>query len=736
MGGATFVSEGDPLRTGVLPLASRLRPPRAHLDLVVRDALVERLGQAGAPLVLVTAPAGYGKTTLLAQWVERDARPAAWLQLAGLHDDPVAFLSYLTTALSSICDVDDRVLDLLQTREPPIEEFVLPALGSAVESALPFVLVLDDAHLVDNTTCWRYVVALLDQLPDGARLALSSRAEPALPLPRLRAAGAVTEIRSDDLRFSAEEARTVLALHDCVPAAEELHALLEATEGWATGIYLALLAGDGCPAADLPAHVRGDEHAIAEYLTAEVLDRQPAAMVDFLLRTSILDELSAGLCRQVTGRADAAGLLERLARDNLFVTPLDDHDEWHRYHHLFGELLLAQLGRRAPETLPDLHRRAAAWYEVHGDGERAVRHGVAAGDADAVAELAAATCDVLIGTGQEERARQLLECFSDEELGVHPALAISAGALANYLTDPRVQRWAHLAARMTVDDGPTPVGAASMRSWQAAWRASLARDGVGRMLEDATLACELEAGNQEWSWLDAAQRLRCMALYLSGRVQRAVQALETATQSSLGHAEEESWVLGLKALIAADQGRWDDAVESDRRAREKTEACEQLPPILAHALVLAHGDDPDLAEYLTKAEHDIRRFFSPAEWRMTLTAAVFAEIALRRDEDAEAERWVAEAEGILRRWTDAGMLRGRVKRLREALEERRMADPLTAAERRVLDLLPTQLTAGQMAARLFLTKNTVKSHMSHIYTKLGVTTRTGAVERSRELGLL
>ena len=420
------------------------------------------------------------------------------------------------------------------------------------------------------------------------------------------------------------------------------------------------------------------------------------------------------------------------------MTRLDDHDEWHRYHHLFAELLRAQLERRASETMPDLHRRAAAWYESNGDGERAVLHAVAAGDADAVADLAAMTCDVFIQAGQNERARQLLEAFSDEQLGAHPALAITAAALAIYLPDPRLQRWAQLVGEMTLDDSPTPVGAASLRSWHAAWRASLARDGVTRMLEDATVARELETGNPEWSWLVLAQKMRCMALYLSGRVSHALRALdETArTAAVAADPDEEAWVLGLQALIAADQGRWDDAVELDRRAREKTLQCEQLPVILAHALVLAHLDDPGLRSYLVEAERDARTFFSTTEWRMILAAVVFAGIALQREDVAAAERWTAEAETILTRYPDAGMLPGRVKRLREALEERRMAEPLTDAERRVLDLLPTQLTARQMAARLFLTENTVKSHMSHIYRKLGATTRTGAVDQARRLGLL
>ena len=268
---------------------------------------------------------------------------------------------------------------------------------------------------------------VLDQLPDGARWRWRPAASHRCRCHACARSGDLIEILPDDLRLTPEEARSVLGLHGCEVGDDDLDDLLQVTEGWPTGIYLALLAGDGCPARELLARLRGDRREIAGYLTTEVLDRQPADVQEFLLRTSILDQLSAGLCHAVTGQVDAAGLLDRLARDSLFVTPLDDHDAWYRYHHLFAELLRAQLERRAPETVADLHRRAAAWYETHGDGERAVRHAVAGGDADAVAELAAATCDTFMQVGQNERARQLLDIFSDEQLGAHPALAISRG---------------------------------------------------------------------------------------------------------------------------------------------------------------------------------------------------------------------------------------------------------------------------------------------------------------------
>jgi LuxR family maltose regulon positive regulatory protein len=701
---------------------------------VVREALVERLRRTSAPLILVDAPAGYGKTTLLTQWVERDGRPFAWLQLAAIHDDPVAFLTYLATTLSGVADVDARILSTLRTSKPPIEESVLPALGEALERAEAFLLVLDDAHLVGNATCWRYVDLLLGQLPDGARLALASRGVPPLPLPRLRAAGSLTELRLDDLRLTAHDVRAVLDLHGREATAAELDDLVRCTEGWATGIYLVLLAGEGRPTEDLLTRVHGDRREIAGYLTEEVLDRQPVEMQEFLLRTSILDQLSGGLCRGVTGRTDAADLLTRLGRDNLFVTPLDDHEEWFRYHHLFGELLLAQLERREPATVSDLHRSAAAWYEANGDLERAVRHAVAgAQDLDTLADLAARACDAMHVAGQHQRAWRLLSLFDDGQFERSVVLALTASMTGMYLNEERLQRLSRHAMSMDVGEGSTPIGVTSLHAWQLMIRASRAPDGVARMREDAALAGDLQEGGLN-DWADFAVRMQAMAFYLAGTVNRALVMYDRRPSSD--DPNENAWWIGLRGLIAADQDDWERAVDLDRELGELPAQQVQVPPVLAHALVLGHSHGTEALSYVDTAGRDLFDSVRGVEWRLLLCADVFGEVALWAGDPLTAERWTAEAEAVLERYPDAGVLRGRTKRLRKALEERRMAEPLTAAERRVLDLLPTQLTAGQIATRLFLTENTVKSHLSHIYRKLGVTTRTDAVEAARRLGLL
>jgi DNA-binding CsgD family transcriptional regulator len=254
------------------------------------------------------------------------------------------------------------------------------------------------------------------------------------------------------------------------------------------------------------------------------------------------------------------------------------------------------------------------------------------------------------------------------------------------------------------------------------------------MLEDAELACSLETSATS-DWRATCLAMRVMALYLRGRVRRALSLL-TDTMANGGFGDMLSWWLGMRTLIAADQDDWELAEEFDRRAQAEPQASLMVPSVLAHALVLGHRSDPATMTFIDASGRELVDVFGATPWRHILAADVFGEAALRVGDDVAAERWAAEAEAALSQYPDAGVLRGRTRRLREALEERRMAEPLTAAERRILDLLPTQLTADQMAARLFLTRNTVKSHMSRIYRKLEVKTRTDAVETARRLGLL
>jgi LuxR family transcriptional regulator, maltose regulon positive regulatory protein len=731
--------------TGFEPLRSKLRPTQPHIDLVRRGELIAALLHCAAPLVLVSAPAGYGKSTVLSQWVQADRRPAAWVQLGEADNDPVVLLTYLILALEPIAPLGPAIVDLLQVRYPPLKERVLPILAEAIAGAPPFLLVLDDGHLVRNEVCWQTILSLLDHLPRGAQMAIGSRHDPALPLARLRAAGGLAEFRAERLAMSRDEAHELLELHAFTCDAKTLDAVLAVTEGWVTGLYLALLTGEGRRVDAWLPHVRGDRREIAAYLVAEVLEQQPAAVQEFLVRTSILESLSAPLCDAVTGGDDAHEVLAHLARENLFVAALDDRNQWYRYHHLFGELLCAQLERREPRRLTDLHRAAAAWYHEHADPVQAVLHWLAAGDVAAAAEPAFLACFDYVDHGQVETARRMLDAFTEEQLLSNVALTMAAGWLYGTVVGDsrRGEFWRHAACAATVDDRPLPGGGDTWRSYQAGLRAFLAPDGITRMREDAELSLRLAEGSGVQSCAESKRALG-VACYLSGRRRRAEQLFD-AVLWEIRDRSCEAYALAFLSLIAADELRWDEAADFDRRVREHAPAMTldmspgmflALPMLLAHTRVLAWRGDPGFDAQRARTERHIEEMVPQVEWRLLLASVILGEVDLERGDLVEAGRWTAKAETVLRGYPDAGMLRRRAERLRQTLEQRRLADPLTRAEGRVLELLPTQLTAEQMAARLFVSKNTVKTHMRRLYTKLGVTTRTDAVERAHELSLL
>jgi LuxR family maltose regulon positive regulatory protein len=343
-----------------------------------------------------------------------------------------------------------------------------------------------------------------------------------------------------------------------------------------------------------------------------------------------------------------------------------------------------------------------------------------------------------------EGARRMLDSFTDQQLSAHIALTMAAGWLyGTVIGDPvKGERWRRAACTAPTGDELMPDGYTSWRCHQAGLRAFLAPDGVTRMLSDAQLALACERQGSE----DVAETLRVVGVaeYLNGRPKRATRALREVADT---HVDGwcQSYALAFLSLIARDEGRWDDAVLLDREALELTPTMTldlspgmylALPMLLSHVCVLTRSADPDAPSAIARAERYLADMVPKVPWRLILIQVVLGEVQLFRGEIAEAERWARRAEATLAKFPDAGMLRGRARRLREGLEERRLEDPLTTAERRVLDLLPTQLTAPQIAARLFVTTNTVKSHMKHLYFKLGVTTRTAAVERGRELGLL
>jgi LuxR family maltose regulon positive regulatory protein len=393
-------------------LATKLHVPHPRARLVSRARLVERLQQGLArPLTLVSAPAGFGKTTVLAQWGAQSGVPVAWLSLEAEDNDPTRFLSYLVAALQTLdAQLGTTTLALLRTPRPPAPEAVLAVLISEVtgRGAREFALVLDDYHLITAESIQRGMTFLLEHLPSQLHLILASRTDPPLPLARLRAQGQLCEVRAADLRFGGAEVDAFLQSVMGLDLEASVIATLESrTEGWIAGLQLAALSLQG--RSDVSAFLAafsGSHRYVLDYLSDEVLARQEAAVQQFLLHTCLLERLSGPLCDAVTGQEGSQAMLEALERANLFVVALDDERRWYRYHHLFAGVLRSHMQQAEPGLLPELHRRASAWFEQHALPAEAVQHALAAPDAELAARLIE---PIALSTGFQGQLNTVLE---------------------------------------------------------------------------------------------------------------------------------------------------------------------------------------------------------------------------------------------------------------------------------------------------------------------------------------
>jgi LuxR family transcriptional regulator, maltose regulon positive regulatory protein len=385
------------MTTPILATKLYIPPPRAKI--VVRSSLIKQLNEGLRKLILISAPAGFGKTTLVSEWVEHNQRPTAWLSLDESDNDLARFLTYLVTALQALAKgentkLGEGVLSILQSPQQPSIESILTSLINEINAIPdPFIFVLDDYQAIDSRPVDNALTFLIDHLPTQMHLVITTREDPHLPLARLRARDELTELRGTDLRFTPAEAADFL---NCVMGLnlsdEDVSALEARTEGWIAGLQLAALSMQGHQdAAGFIQSFTGSHRFILDYLIEEVLGRQPSEIQNFLLCTSILDRLCGPLCDAVLESPSSSGreTLEYLERTNLFLIPLDNERHWYRYHHLFGELLRQRLGQ--PRELSNYHLRASAWYEANDDLAKAFHHACAAGDFERAAHLAEET---------------------------------------------------------------------------------------------------------------------------------------------------------------------------------------------------------------------------------------------------------------------------------------------------------------------------------------------------------
>ena len=566
-------------------LATKLHVPGPRPGFVARPRLARALGEGLARgLVLVCAPAGFGKTALLADWVRSGDRRVAWLSLDAADNDPVRFWRHVVAALDRARPgIGERVSPLLGPPAPPSFEGLVTALINGL-AAQPgedeTVLVLDDYHLVDAQQVHTSLEFLLEHLPPGLRLVVASRSDPPLPLPRLRAGGQLAELRAGELRFTVEEAAALLqeATRADLPGAA-VAALASRTEGWAAGLQLAALSlrGQADPAGFV-ATFSGSHRYVLDYLAGEVLDRQPEEVRAFLLQTSVLERLSGELCDAVTGRDDSQAMLEQVERANLFLVPLDEVRGWWRYHHLFADLLRARLQQQHPDRLAALHRNAAAWSAERGLAGDAVRHAVAAGEMTWAARLIERHVDAFLLRSEEATVQRWLAALPAEVVQSRPRLLLAQALLA--ATSGRaeaVELPLDAAERALAGDArtldepfePSAGRAASMlvnvpalialhRSYLAQFRGDA--DGTAAFASQAL--AELDGDERLLS--STVQGFLAAAEWLRGRLAEAEQAFVSSIAGwrAAGQPTMTAWGVYQLGQVQRAQGRQDAAVRT------------------------------------------------------------------------------------------------------------------------------------------------------------------------------
>jgi LuxR family maltose regulon positive regulatory protein len=734
-------------------METKLRPPPLRPGCVPRRALVARLQASAARLVLLSAPAGYGKTTLLAEWyaIEGSARPIAWLSLDGGDEDPVRFWTFVVESLRRVLPrFGTRVLAALRAHGADPGEAALPRLINELQ-ALPgsVWVVLDDYHRIHERRCHELLASFIERLPANTRLVLATRQDPPLPLGRFRARGELVEVRTADLRFAEADAGALLAASLGEELARDEVALLaERTEGWAAGLYLAAVSLRDRP--DRAAFLRrfeGSHRYIAEYLTGEVLELQEPAVRRLLARTSILERFCAPLCDQVAGCEGSAELLARLEQADLFVIPLDESRVWYRYHHLFADLLRSELGRSESRMVPELHRRAREWHREQGNAEEAIHHALAGKEWPVAGELIAEHWFPFLNRGQLATVRRWLGQMSPETLATDPVAALAAGGVAA-LSGDREAAAGHLAvAERGVHQGVVPGGFVSLESGVAIFRA-IGFEGLGVQLAAARRAVELEADPTS-PWRAAALFLLGVGRHLHGDLTAARQTLEAAVEAARrGPRVIRIDALSVLSLVADEQGRRDEAdalAKEAIRLVEDRDLAETPQVAFAYAALgqaMAHRGR--LAEADAALAHGLRLRRAHAglsSWGTIPLLLVFAPVRHALGDGEGARTLLDEARAIAGGDPDAGYLRGRIARCAEAMDHGRRrfilaGEPLSEAELAVLRLLPTALSRRDIGQQLFLSLNTVKSHTRALYRKLGAASRSEAVQRAKQEGLL
>ncbi|MFY9864483.1 MAG: hypothetical protein WAK58_11765, partial [Trebonia sp.] len=648
----------------------------------------------------------------MSQWAERIGSRAAWLSCDDGDNDPVVLLSALAVALDRIGRVDPSIFSALASAGADIT--VVPRFVSAVASVQPPVTVLlDQAEAVTNRQCLNTIAEFALRLPPGWQLGLASRTAVPLPTARLRAQGGILEVTADDLSMGRREADSLLKGAGVEADEASVRDLLQRTEGWPAGLYIAALAiKSGSRNSDVGFTFTGDDVYMGDYLRSELLDRTSGAEASFLIRTSVLDRMCGSLCDAILEETGSTAVLEQMEARNLLVIPLDRHREWYRYHHLLRDLMRAELRRREPDLIQDLNFRAAAWFEANAMPEAAIDHAQAAGDYDRVARLILELQQPVWASGRVETVLRWMDWLRDVPSAEHyGAIAVHGSLIFALLGQPaEAERWAAAAERAS-PGGVLPDGS-TMEATLAYLRAILCRTGIGEMRRDARIA---------WEGLSPASPYRATMLYtegisylLEGDLARAepilARALDLATQA--GSLPLAGMILAEQCGVAAERDDWPEVTTLARRAATIVETG-HFGDYWTSALVYAwasrasayRGDVGQARFYLGRASRlrPLLTYALPVGSVQALLEMTRSYITLADPEGAAAV--LAQVHDILQQRPDLGVLPELAGQLQASLAMANAravgASSLTAAELRLLPLLATHLSYQEIGERLF-----------------------------------
>jgi len=732
-------------------IETKLRPARPRPGTLVRRRLLLRLDEGAAmPLTLLDAPVGFGKTLLLESWCARHDGAVAWVSLETGDNDTSRLWSYVATAVDRVRQGLGRsALRLLGSPGSPPESVVDELLNGLHAYRAPLAIVLDDTHLIADEACWRTLERLVTQLPHGVRVILATRSDPPLPLGRLRVRGALEEIHARDLAFTFEEARELLVGREGIALRDaEVEVLLDRTEGWPAGLYLAALwlRDLDDPAAGVQ-DFQGSHRHVVDYLTGEVLDALDAETRLFLCQTSTLGVFDAPLCDGALGRTDSAARLARLERENGFLIGLDASRRWYRYHHLFGELLQLELANLDANAPARLHASASAYCWEHGRFVNALEHAAAAGDPGLVAAILSAEHRTLLRSARLTTILRWCDWLPEDELLERPEIPVAAALAAGLGGLSALVRYRYLAiaerSRAELPDRWTSYHEVALALARITWI-----DGdLAHAVASARAALDVARGAPEVAVPFLASL--GMTLFLVGEVEEARALSREALERPEAHARPHGLVAALstRALIAAESG---DASAAERDAGQALAAAKSAGILqtavggaarVAHAVALVAGGRLAEAEAEAVEGERLRRCPEPEAVHVH-ALLVLADVRTRRRRLGPAAAALRIARTGLAAFTDAGrlpLLADEVgRRLDEAVAETAtiVVEPPSQAELNVLRLLATDLSQREIGGRLYVSLNTVKTHTRALYRKLGVASREAAVERATALGLL